>query len=506
MRFLILCCVALFSCGQDVSKPDVDAGTTAIDSGQTFDAGPGDAGIRECNIPVLFATRCTFGCHDSSTSASANLDLLSPRLEARLYNRFSVFRHDYFIIDAEVPEESALLSKVSTTPPYGAGMPPGDPLGAEDKACLFQWIQAVSQNPPDASVLVVDAGVSDSGIRVDSGTPDASVSDAGIDAGIFYGPLVNDAGCAPGDGGFCIFQLVAEPLYAVRGSSANNVWAVGARGAAYLFNGTTWNRIDAGTTSTLFDVFVDSAGAYAVGEQGLILKYRAGVWAPMPYGPTTALDAGVNANGSTDYNLGGIYSDGTKTWAVGEGGTMVEIVGNNAIVRRSSKLSSPLGDLNKIWARNSTEWWAMGDGIYRSADGINWTVGSGATQAYFGIIGARHPTTNVPVLWSPGQRLMNFDYDRQLMTPYPWQPFYTPASDGLPKGVRAAWLDDSGKGFSVGLDGAIILCRYTNATNEPTCQRMVSPTFDHLLGIWGTNPNAVWAVGGRSSGIILKNK
>jgi hypothetical protein len=292
----------------------------------------------------------------------------------------------------------------------------------------------------------------------------------------------------------------------VRGSSATNVWAVGARGASYRYNGTNWQAVPTGTMSTLFDVMVmPDAGAYAVGESGLILNFAGNAWSPISYGPSPLADAGVNLNGSTAYDLGGVYSDGNKIWAVGGGGVMVEIVGTVATVRRSSKLSNPLGDLTKVWARNSTEWWAVGDfSILRSSDGINWTNGNGAITALFGIWGAQHPTTNQPVLVGCGARVLAFDYTQPATELYPWQPpDFSDDAVGVTKDLRGVWFDNSGFGYLVGLDGAIV-DSFFGAQKRHV--RQVSPTFDHLLAVWGTSRSNVWAVGGRSTGIILRRK
>jgi hypothetical protein len=37
-------------------------------------------------------------------------------------------------------------------------------------------------------------------------------------------------------------------------------------------------------------------------------------------------------------------------------------------------------------------------------------------------------------------------------------------------------------------------------------QRAVTPTSDHLLGVWGLSVGEAWAVGGRSTGVVLRSR
>jgi hypothetical protein len=491
-QILVLGVISWFSCEGLGSKRD----------GGNVDSGPDT--LQCAPLDVLNRHCATAGCHDAAPTAAASLDLLSPNIERRLLNRRSLFRRDYFLIDSEIPEESALLAKVNPPVPYGGQMPPGPALSQEDKMCLARWVNQVSlAGAPDGAVVTADGGV-------DAGKP---VSDAGpvplLDGGVFFGPAFDDAGCAPGAAGFCIAQIVPAPLYAIKGTSATNAWAVGARGAAYRLNGSTWNRVDTGTTSTLFDVFVfPDGGALAVGERGLILRFSGNSWAPLSYGPSSARDAGVNANGSTGYDLGGIFSIGNITWAVGVGGTLVEINGNTATVRRSSKLDAPEPDFLRVFAQGPTEWWAVGDydNIFRSTDGVNWNKSKGGIARFFGIWGVTQNPSNAPLLVGACDdgRLLSFDYMAPSTESYPWQPpSYDPRSAGVQKDLRALWFDESSRGVAVGLDGTIL---EINLGNAKRFVRQVSPTFDHLLGVWGSSQNAVWAVGGRSTGVILKSK
>jgi len=86
---------------------------------------------------------------------------------------------------------------------------------------------------------------------------------------------------------------------------------------------------------------------------------------------------------------------------------------------------------------------------------------------------------------------------------YPWQP-PSWSADALEfrRDLRAAWLGATGAGWTVGLDGEIV------SVDIPArrYRRVVTPTGDHLLGVWGTSADDVWAVGGRSTGLLLRKR
>src|SRR5262245_54453245 len=63
------------------------------------------------------------------------------------------------------------------------------------------------------------------------------------------------------------------PLYAVWGSDANNVWAVGHAGTIVKWNGAVWTPQPSGTTGGIYDVWgSDANNVWAVGFGPKILK------------------------------------------------------------------------------------------------------------------------------------------------------------------------------------------------------------------------------------------
>ena len=455
-----------------------------------------------CDVPALFATSCVAGCHDPN-ARQGSLDLESPGLASRLYAKRTSGRADYLLVDPEIPEESALVLKLSTLPPFGASMPLGRAaLTTSQRACVLDWVQAL-----------VDAGVPDAGTptTVDAGSVDAGLDagpaiDAGtFDAGKFWGPIADGTGCVPDGGSWCIAQRVPEPLYAVRGLSETDVWAVGSRGAAYHYDGTSWTRSDAGVSVTLFDVHpISATEAWAVGEGGLVLRYQSGAWNPVAWSPpSTALDAGLLSSGQPQRDLGGVWATSSAVWICGAGNTLARYDGSSLRVVQSAGLNDLASDLIKLWGRTDSELWAAGDFAFREFDGTQWAVGRGGIQRVFGLWGSMNPTSGNRILVAVGADAVILAYDYTDTGTYPWQPpSYRPEAYELKRDLRSVWLDGAAHGWSVGLDGQLLEVNF--ATQRYV--RHVSPVFDHLLGVWGTAVNRSWAVGGRTDGVILRSR
>ncbi len=458
----------------------------------------------ECDVPATFAQSCVSGCHDAA-QLLGGLDLQSPGVEARVYGKRTIGRADYLLVDPEIPEESALFLKLSSLPPYGSSMPQGRaPLSTSARACVLAWVEAlVLRGPPDGGALVMDAGLDGGGQRVDGGT--TTVDAGSIDAGRFWGPIADGAGCVPDGGAWCVAQRVAEPLYAVRGLSETDVWAVGSRGAAYHYDGTSWTRSDAGVSVTLFDVHpVSATDVWAVGEQGVVLRLQAGAWAPVAWSPPISpVDAGLLPSGQPQRDLGGVWASSNEVWVSGAGNTLARYAGNVLRVVQSDPLNAISPDLIKVWGRNDVELWSAGDFAFREYDGARWAAGRGAILRVFGIWGSINPMTSARVLVAVGAdgAILSYDYSDTGM--YPWQPpSYRPETFELARDLRSVWLDGAARGWAVGLDGQLLELDLVNRRYV----RHLTPVNDHLLGVWGTALNRTWAVGGRVGGVILRSR
>ncbi len=491
MKRLLLAALALAACDEPFEPKTKPDGSVS----------PGD-----CDVPAMFSARCLTGCHDVATK-QAGLDLESPGLEARVLGARAAGRADYLLVDPEIPEESALYLKLAAVPPFGVRMPQtGAPLDTTERACVLLWVnQLVDAGPSDGGTTMPtqDAGRGDAG--TDGGTqpqPDAGT----FDAGRFWGPVVDGTNCVPDGGAWCIAQRVPEPLYAVRGLSDTDIWAVGSRGAAYHWNGAAWSRSDAGVSVTLFDVHpVSATDVWAVGEQGTVLRYQGSAWSAVPWSPPAAfIDAGLSPSGAPPRDLGGVWATASEAWISGAGDTLAHWNGSALQVTQSAHPNELSPDLLKVWRRSPTEWWAGGDMAFRQYDGASWTVGRGAIQRVFGLWGAVNPMNMMPVLVAVGADGAMLAYSYTDLGMYPWQPpSWNPDALELKRDLRSVWLDPAtARGWTVGLDGQIV--EVNMATQRYT--RHVTPVNDHLLGVWGTATNRSWAVGGRTDGVVLRTR
>ncbi len=422
-----------------------------------------------------------------------------------MFGQRSLGRADYSLIDPEVPEESSLYLKLFMQPPFGAAMPLGRaPLTPFQRACVLEWIGAlVDGGLPDTGPSGADAGNQDGGAQPDGGV---TFVDAGsFDAGRFWGPIVDATGCVPDGGAWCVAQRVVEPLYAVRGVSDTDIWAVGARGAAYHFDGTSWSRSDAGVSVTLFDVHPVSANdVWAVGEGGLVLRFQAGRWNPVPWSPpSTAIDAGLLPSGRPQRDLGGVWASSNEVWIAGGGDTLACYRNGALRVVQSDPLNQFSTDLIKIWGRNDSEVWAAGDFAFREYNGVRWAQGRGAIMRAFGLWGSVNPMTGERVVVAVGSGGVMLSYSYVDTGAYPWQPpSYSPENFELRHDLRSVWLDGAARGWAVGLDGQLLELNLITSRFV----RHLSPVNDHLLGVWGTAVNRSWAVGGRVDGVILRSR
>ncbi|HMJ14393.1 MAG TPA: hypothetical protein VK524_23415, partial [Polyangiaceae bacterium] len=91
---------------------------------------------------TTFQSSCSGSVCHSSADASTGLDLITAGVGDRLVGvPSSQACGERPLIDPANPEESLLLLKLEDTPPCGSRMPlGGDPLTAEQKACIRTWV------------------------------------------------------------------------------------------------------------------------------------------------------------------------------------------------------------------------------------------------------------------------------------------------------------------------------------------------------------------------------
>lgn len=143
----------------------------------------------------------------------------------------------------------------------------------------------------------------------------------------------------------------------VWGSSAEDVFAVGARGVIVRFDGSRWRRQRSGTSRHLASVWAASPSfAVAVGLDGTILHFDGRGWEKVESGTSKTLVAvwGVSP---------------ADVFAVGRDGTILHFDGR-AWTRQPSGTAK---DLNAVWGSSPSDVWAAGaHGTLLRYDGTGW--------------------------------------------------------------------------------------------------------------------------------------
>jgi len=168
-------------------------------------------------------------------------------------------------------------------------------------------------------------------------------------------------------------------LYGVCGSSASNVFAVGASGTIRKYNGSSWSSITSGTSNQLNDVWCDSTGTnvFVVGLSGTIVHYNGTSW---------HLDTSGISN-----DLYGVWgSSASDVFAVGLGGKILHFNGTSW-----SSMSGASVDLFAVWGTANNNVYAGGGwGVILHYNGSSWSsMTNWATNWVIGIWGSS--TTDV---------------------------------------------------------------------------------------------------------------
>lgn len=198
-------------------------------------------------------------------------------------------------------------------------------------------------------------------------------------------------------------------LNAAWGTSARDVWAVGAAGTTLHFDGTSWSRIESGTTRGLNDIWGASASSiYAVGDAAEVITWDGRAWSALEVPTaTTTWFFGVSGTSSDDvwiagtrftdyedvvlhfdgsswtdrspgthFGLHAVWTDGpSAVWAAGGqqvAGGLIHWNGErwDAVPLESNVLSRWPG---RFFGRASDDLWSYGKGTALHFDGRTWT-------------------------------------------------------------------------------------------------------------------------------------
>lgn len=154
-------------------------------------------------------------------------------------------------------------------------------------------------------------------------------------------------------------------MRAIHGSSADDLWAVGDRGAIlHITNAEsdtpTLRTFNSQTTDALYGVWAASkSDAWVVGHAGIILRYdgAAALWHSVADVPTTVNLYGVSGTSPSDI------------WAVGDVGTILHYDGTSWSRVKIAGLGGRRPKFTAVWAASPGHVWIGGQGVVLSLGG-----------------------------------------------------------------------------------------------------------------------------------------
>lgn len=133
-------------------------------------------------------------------------------------------------------------------------------------------------------------------------------------------------------------------MNALWGTSATNIWGVGANGLIVHFDGTTASSVASPTTAQLLGIWGSSTNdIHVVGSNGAILHYDGASWTPLASSPTSSWLRAVWG------------SSATNVLAVGDDGTILRFDGT-----WSAMTSNTSSNLHGVWGTASDNVYAVG--------------------------------------------------------------------------------------------------------------------------------------------------
>jgi len=259
---------------------------------------------------------------------------------------------------------------------------------------------------------------------------------------------------------------VTSRLWAVWGTSATNIFAVGVGGTVLHYDGTSWSPMVSNTPLTLRGVWGSAASdVFAVGNSGAVTHYNGSTWSTMVSGVSDTIYAvhGIDA-GNVFGAIGGGYvaTYNGSTWSSVNTGTANNLFG--------------------IWAAAADDIFAVGsNGAIRRYSGGSWEgMTSGTTMDLYSVWGTAN--NNVYAVGMSG-RVQRYDGSNWSGTAYGSKNLYC---------VHGNSASDI---YAVGDTGTILHYDGSNWLMMP------SGTTEHLYGVWSNGPTRVFAVG--DNGTIL---
>ena len=220
-------------------------------------------------------------------------------------------------------------------------------------------------------------------------------------------------------------------------------------------SGASWREMDSGTTNHLWGIC-----GYAVGQNGILLRYLNGSWIPgtWSYGTPTNLH---------DIHYGRI---------VGANGTIGKVIDGE--IAAGSNLGTSYS-LNGVWMLSPTDGFVVGDrGVILRYNGLRWTdyvIDSGTTD-------------RLNAVWAFSGNDVFIVGDNGTIIHYDGLKCNKMAS-GTSISLQGVWGTSSNNVFAVGWYGTILHYNGTSWT------KFTIPSFYHFWDVWGAAANDIFAVG-----------
>ena len=269
----------------------------------------------------------------------------------------------------------------------------------------------------------------------------------------------------------------------VWGTSANEVFAVGAQETILFFNGTDWSVVNSlGNGVALRDVSGNSkSNVYAVGDGGIAKYFDGNSWGD----PVGFINTGANLNGVW-------VSSGGEVFIVGEmpppGGTAVILHYTGAAWELQE--SDTGNTLEAVWGNSETDVFAVGAlGTILHYDGFEWLPMTSNTTNYLTCVWGS-PDRDV---FAGGFSTSIYHYDGN-----PGGNWINPDNDGSVQYPADLWGSSGGDVYAVGGSDAGEIDHFDGNTWRT---QFLPGNFPN--GVWGSAKDNVFVVG--NGGMIMRD-
>ncbi len=307
---------------------------------------------------------------------------------------------------------------------------------------------------------------------------------------VVLGALAALSGCGDDDVVPPSWQLVHQSLpgalLSVWGTSATDVWAVGADardGTGPLvihYDGATWSRVETGQPAGgLWWVFGFPDGPiYMGGDGGVILRYQGGAFTRMTTPGTNTVFGIWGASPSDVWAVGGAFDSAGFAWRLTGGG--------DAWTAEPSLPADvpPMAAIWKAFGTSASDVWLVGS----SGVSLHWD-GTALTRGSTGVGSSLFTVHANATRYAAVGGLSN-----GIIVEYQAGAWHNVTPEPAPPALAGVCLGPDESGVAVGALGSV----YTRSASGWTEETLGFDLAQNLHGSWLDPRGGVWAVGGRT--------